>query len=100
MPACASRRSGGGRGADRRRVPLDSVLVASEDRVDDVVAIDEALERLAVQDARKAQVVEYRFFGGLNVRETAAVLNVSPETVKRDWQFARTWLMHELSTET
>jgi RNA polymerase sigma-70 factor (ECF subfamily) len=63
---------------------------------DDIVALDEALNRLANLDERKVRVVEMKFFAGLNVAEIAGVLNVSPETVKRDWSFAQTWLLREL----
>ena len=66
----------------------------------DLVALDDALAALAVIDERKSQVVELRFFGGLTVEETAEALHVSPETVVRDWRFAKTWLMRELSTKT
>jgi RNA polymerase sigma factor (TIGR02999 family) len=62
----------------------------------DVVALDDALEALARVDERKSQVVEMRFFGGLSVEETAEVLNVSRETVKRDWKFAKMWLLRHL----
>jgi RNA polymerase sigma factor (sigma-70 family) len=61
------------------------------------VDLDEALESLARFDARKAKVVELRFFGGLSVEETAEVLKISPESVMRDWKLARAWLMRELS---
>jgi len=61
------------------------------------VELDEALESLAQLDARKAKVVELRFFGGLSVEETAEVLKISPESVMRDWKLARAWLMRELS---
>lgn len=63
----------------------------------DLIALDEALESLAALDARKVQVVELKFFAGLTVEETAEVLNVSPDTVARDWRMARTWLLRELS---
>jgi RNA polymerase sigma factor (TIGR02999 family) len=62
-----------------------------------LVDLDEALESLAQLDARKAKVVELRFFGGLSVEETAEVLKISPESVMRDWKLARAWLMRELS---
>jgi RNA polymerase sigma factor (TIGR02999 family) len=62
----------------------------------DLVAIDDALQALAAVDPRKSQVVELRFFGGLSVKETAEVLNVSVETVERDWRLARSWLRREL----
>ena len=64
----------------------------------DLIALDEALETLAKFDARKAKVVELRFFGGLSVEEVADVLNVSPETVRRDWRLARAWMQRELVT--
>jgi RNA polymerase sigma-70 factor (ECF subfamily) len=84
------------RGGRFERLDLDGELVASPDREPDLVALDEALERLAALNPRKARVVELRFFGGLNAQESAEVLNVSEVTVKRDWQFARTWLLREL----
>jgi RNA polymerase sigma-70 factor, ECF subfamily len=76
---------------------LDGELVVSRERDADLVALDEALERLAAIDPRKARVVELRFFGGLSVQESAEALNVSEVTVRRDWQFAKTWLLRELS---
>jgi RNA polymerase sigma factor (TIGR02999 family) len=74
-------------------------LVISQDQEPSLVALDEALERLAAADPRKARVVELRFFGGLSVEESAEALNVSEVTVRRDWQFAKTWLLRELSQE-
>jgi RNA polymerase sigma factor (sigma-70 family) len=65
----------------------------------DVVALDRALEVLAAVDARKGRVIELRFFGGLSVEETAEVLGVSPDTVKRDWRLAKLWLLRELEGE-
>ena len=65
----------------------------------DLVALDDALKALAALDPRKSEVVELRFFGGLSVEETAEVLKVSPETVMRDWKFAKSWLRRELSKE-
>ena len=76
---------------------LDGELVVSHERDSELVALDEALERLAAVDPRKARVVEMRFFGGLSVQESAEVLNVSEVTVRRDWQFAKTWLLRALS---
>jgi RNA polymerase sigma factor (sigma-70 family) len=64
-----------------------------------LVALNDALQALSAQDARKGQVVELRFFGGLSVEETAEVLKVSPETVMRDWKFAKAWLARELRRE-
>lgn len=68
-------------------------------RSPDLVLVDDALHALAEVDARKAQVVELRFFGGLTAEETAEVLKVSPETVRRDWKLAKVWLLRELSAE-
>jgi len=85
------------RGGRAHHAPVDTALAAPDRPLDDVVAVDRALGLLAAHDERKARVVELRVFGGLTVRETAAVLEVSPETVKRDWRFARAWLVHELA---
>jgi RNA polymerase sigma factor (TIGR02999 family) len=84
------------RGGDAHRVTLDEGLVAVPERALDVVALDRALEALAAVDERKSQVIELRFFGGLSVEETAEVLHVSPDTVKRDWRLAKLWLLREL----
>ena len=84
------------RGGDWRRVTLDE-HVASVDPGSDLVALDEALQGLAALDPRKAQVVEMRFFGGLTLEETAEVLNVSIDTVGRDWNAAKAWLLRELT---
>jgi len=65
----------------------------------DLVALDDSLKALAAVDLRKSQVLELRFFGGLNVKETAEVLKVSEETVQRDWKLAKSWLRRELSRE-
>ena len=87
------------RGGDQQRVPLaDDLAVidpAASDRWED---LDRALDRLADLDARQAQIVELRYFGGLTVEETADVLNISPKTVKRDWSIARAWLRRELES--
>lgn len=87
------------RGQGNRPISLDENLMLSDDRDCDLVSVGEALEKLARIDPRKSGVVELRFFGGLNVEETAEVLNISPATVKRDWSFARAWLHRELSRE-
>ena len=85
------------RGGAVAKVTLtDGVAVTSEPAVD-VIALDRALDTLAAVDARKAKVIELRFFGGLSVEETAEVLKISPETVMRDWKFAKNWLLRELS---
>ena len=85
------------RGGHLLQVPLDDQAAASPEPPVDLLALDEALESLAAFDARKSQVVELRFFGGLDVKETAAALNVSEETVLRDWRVAKVWLLRELS---
>ena len=85
------------RGGALHRVTFDQDLLAASDAPDDLIAIDDALRLLAAQYDRKSQVVELRFFGGLSVEETAEVLKISPETVMRDWKFAKNWLMRELS---
>jgi RNA polymerase sigma factor (TIGR02999 family) len=84
------------RGAGAHRVTLDEGRVASTGRGADVIALDEALEALAKLDARKSQVVEMCYFGGLSIEETAAALGVSVRTVKRDWTMAKLWLVREL----
>jgi RNA polymerase sigma factor (TIGR02999 family) len=85
------------RGAGAAALPLDDNLIALPDRSADVVALDDALNELARRDPRKARVVELRFFGGLSVDETALALNVSPQTVLRDWSLAKAWLAREMS---
>lgn len=93
----ARRRVAAKRGGHAERVDLDEVPDLSGNRATEIVALEDALNALAAIDARKARVVELRFFGGLSVEESAAVLDVSPETVMRDWKFARSWLQAELS---
>jgi RNA polymerase sigma-70 factor, ECF subfamily len=85
------------RGGGAVNVTLEDTLVTSSERGTDLVALDDALEALARVDARKSQVVELRFFGGLTVEETAEALKVSPETVLRDWRLAKVWLLREVS---
>jgi len=87
------------RGGSAVRVSFTEELDVSDDRGLDVMALDDALEALADEDPRKSRVVELRFFGGLSVEETAAVLNISAETVMRDWKAARAWLMREMKTQ-
>jgi RNA polymerase sigma factor (TIGR02999 family) len=88
------------RGAGALQVPLDDAHLATPELAVDVIAVDRALEAFARIDPRKSQVVELRFFGGLSVEETAAVLEVSAETVKRDWRVAKLWLSRELQRQT
>jgi RNA polymerase sigma-70 factor, ECF subfamily len=85
------------RGEGVAHVPLDSDVAAAGPAPLDLIALDQALESLAALDARKVRVIELKFFAGLTVEETAEVLNVSPDTVARDWRMARTWLLRELS---
>jgi len=84
------------RGGGREAIPLDDALVFSPARSEEFLELNTALERLAEIDARQAQIVEMRFFGGLTVEETAEVLGISPKTVKRDWTVAKAWLHGEL----
>ena len=85
------------RGGGRRKVSLDEALEVSPEQDADLVLLDEALNALAVLDDRKRRVVELRFFGGLTVEETAHVLEVSPDTVMRDWKMAKVWLLREMT---
>ena len=85
------------RGGGAQRVSLDSALMACGDRDEDLVALDEALVRLAAVDLRKSKVVELRFFGGLSVEETAEALDVSAVTVMREWRMAKAWLYNSLN---
>ena len=87
------------RGGEAVSVTLDDALGVSSQPAVDLVALDDALKGLGKLDPRKTQVVELRFFGGLSVEETAEVLKISPDTVMRDWKFARAWLARELSGE-
>ena len=86
------------RGGGAQKVSLDEGMVVSKEQDQDLVALDDALKALAAIDARKGQVVELRFFGGLSVAETAEVLKVSPDTVLRDWRLAKVWLAREMRT--
>src|SRR5205814_5022018 len=86
------------RGGNVPRVDSDSAPeIAASGRDRDIVAVDEALDELAKLDPRKAKVIELRYFAGLSVDETAAVLKISPQSVMRDWKLAKAWLMRELS---
>jgi RNA polymerase sigma factor (TIGR02999 family) len=87
------------RGGALRRVSLDAVDLGTEDRAELLVAIDDALGRLKALDARQAQVVECRFFGGMTEEETAEALGIGLRTVKRDWAKAKSWLHRELGAE-
>jgi RNA polymerase sigma factor (TIGR02999 family) len=87
------------RGGGALKVTLDEAALVTETRSQELLDLDEALERLAVQDARKSQIVELRYFGGLTVEETAEFLKLSQRTVEREWTAAKAWLYRELSEE-
>src|SRR5207248_8869246 len=81
-----------------QKVPIEESVVFSPERSTELLALDEALTRLARLSPRQSQVVELRFFGGLNVEDTAQALGVSPKTVKRDWSLARAWQHGEVNS--
>ncbi len=87
------------RGGGRDRVSFADGTAISTDRTGQLLALDEALKNLELLDERKCRVVELRYFGGLTNEEMAEVLKISAETVKRDWRFARNWLLRELATD-
>lgn len=88
------------RGSGVLPVAFDDALVAAEERAGDLIALDEALERLAARDERMSQVVEYRFFGGLTADEIGEVLGIPVAVVRQEWTLARTWLYRALAEET
>jgi RNA polymerase sigma factor (TIGR02999 family) len=92
----ARRRTAGRRGGGRRRVPLDAVVDYFQEQGLDLIAVHEALDRLAEHDERQAQVMTLRYFGGMTVAEVASALGVSVVTVERDWRLARAWLVGQL----
>jgi RNA polymerase sigma factor (TIGR02999 family) len=85
------------RGGDRQQISLDEGLVLSISRGEDLLALDEALDKLSNLDERQAKIVELRFFGGLTVEEVAEVLGVSKRTIENEWTMVRAWLRRELS---
>jgi RNA polymerase sigma-70 factor (ECF subfamily) len=85
------------RGGEWRQIPLNEAVTIFRDQSTDIVALDDALRVLAAIDPRKERVVEMRFFGGLSIKEIAQVLNISQESVLRDWRLAKVWLLRELS---
>ena len=87
------------RGAGAIRVTLDETALVAEERAEELLALDEALEKLAEFDRRRCEIVEMRYFGGLTVEEIADVLKIHPNTVMRDWRAAKAWLYAELTTE-
>src|SRR5215471_34705 len=88
------------RGGGALKVELDDAALVSPEQSKEIVDLHEALERLATLDSRKAQVVELKYFGGLNYDEMAEVLKISPVTVRRDWRFAKAWLYTQLHNAT
>ena len=96
----ARRRASDRRGGDWQRVPLDSIVDHFEAQGLDVVAVHEALDRLAALNERQSQVITLRYFGGLSVPEVAVALGVSVATVERDWRLSRAWLLSQLGEES
>ena len=92
----ARRRQYAKRGGGAPQVPLDEAAVLSDERAADLVALDDALRGLAALDPQQGRVVELRFFGGLTVEETAEVLKLSPDKVKREWSTAKAWLSRHI----
>jgi RNA polymerase sigma-70 factor, ECF subfamily len=88
------------RGGEAKKMSLEAVRAVPQEVTADLVALDDALKSLAEVDSRRSQVIELRFFGGLSVKETAEVLNVSVDTVRRDWNLARAWLHREMRHQT
>ena len=84
------------RGGWQDRITFAEDAFGTQNISKEIVALDDALNQLSILDGRKVRVVEMKFFGGLNVSEISEVLNISPETVKRDWNFSKTWLLREL----
>jgi len=85
------------RGGGAHKVSLDEVEAITRQRAEELVALDDALNKLATLDARKSQIIELRFFGGLTIEETAEAMKMSPKTVTREWRSAKAWLHHEMS---
>jgi len=85
------------RGGGARKVPLDEVMIMNDQRAEELVALDDALQALATLDPRKSQIIELRFFGGLSIAETAEVLKLSPITITREWRSAKAWLRREMN---
>ena len=93
----AERHRAAKRGGGRNELPLEEACVVTDQRADDLIALDHALTDLAAIDSRQGQIVEMRFFGGLSVEEIGLVLGVSPATVKREWRMAKAWLFGAIS---
>ena len=88
------------RGGGATKLPLDEAMALTEQRAAQLIALDDALTDLAGLDARKSQVIELRFFGGLSLEETAEVMKTSPSTVQREWRAAKAWLHHTMTIAT
>ena len=88
------------RGGEARQVSFDESAIMSPEKGAEMVAVDEALNDLATRDARKSKIVELRFFGGLNIEETAEVMGISPTTVQREWRSAKAWLYQAITQGT
>jgi RNA polymerase sigma factor (TIGR02999 family) len=85
------------RGGGARKVPLEEAMIVNEKRAEELVALDDALKKLADLDPRKSRIIELRFFGGLSIEETAEALKISRITVTREWRSAKAWLRREMS---
>lgn len=92
----AKNRSAAKRGSEFNRVELDEEVIRIDEQAEEIIALDEALTRLAEFDPRQAQIVELRYFGGMSIKDAASVMSISPATVKRDWNMAKAWLYREL----
>ena len=86
------------RGGPGGKISLDEIAEQAENRAVDLIVLDDALNSLATFDPQQARIVELRYFGGLTIEEVAAVIDLSPATVKREWRLARTWLKHEIES--
>jgi len=95
----AEARNAGKRGGQMQKIYLDETRELAQERAPDLLALDDALKSLAVSHPRESEIVELKFFGGLNAKEIGEVLNVSTKTVLRDWQFAKAWLSRQLAHE-
>ena len=95
----ARARNASKRGGQMRKIYLDETRELAQERAPDLLALDDALKSLAVSHPRESEIVELKFFGGLNSKEIAEILNVSTKTVLRDWQFAKAWLNRQLARE-
>lgn len=93
----AERRNAAKRGAGQRELPLDEALIVTDERAAELIALDRALNDLALIDERQSRIVELRFFGGLSVEEIGVALGISPATVKREWRVAKAWLYGVIS---